>query len=81
MAQVGKMTATFAGQGPQQAELHEEEEEQPQLSVPVAIVTLVVSTVLVALCAEFMVCSVFLLLLVVVVVVVGANASCLGRLD
>lgn len=58
------MSATMAGQSAQQMQLQEskeeEEEEQPQLSVWVAVVTLVVSTVFVALCAEFMVCFGFL---------------------
>lgn len=58
IAQIGKMSATVAGHSAQQMPLHEEEEEeeQPQLSVVVAVTTLVISTVFVALCSEFMVC-------------------------
>lgn len=57
IAQIGKMTATMGGHSAQQMELYEEEEEgeQPQLSVIVAVATLIISTVFVALCAEFMV--------------------------
>jgi Ca2+:H+ antiporter len=56
LAQIGKMTATMGGQNAQQMELHEEDdEEQPQLSIWVAVLTLTISTVFVALCAEFMV--------------------------
>lgn len=59
LAQIGKMTATMGGQNAQQMQLHEEEddEEQPQLSMWVAVLTLAISTAFVALCAEFMVRS------------------------
>ncbi|PLB50371.1 putative sodium/calcium transporter [Aspergillus steynii IBT 23096] len=60
IAQIGKMTATMAGQNAQQMKLQDpdEEPEEPQLSVFVALLTLTISTVLVALCAEFMVNSI-----------------------
>ncbi|KAF7136702.1 hypothetical protein CNMCM5793_006020 [Aspergillus hiratsukae] len=59
LAQIGKMTATMGGQNAQQMQLHEEDdEEQPQLSMWVAVLTLTISTVFVALCAEFMVGSI-----------------------
>ena len=59
IAQIGKMTATMAGQNAQQMKLQDpdEEPEEPQLSIFVALLTLTISTVLVALCAEFMVRS------------------------
>jgi Ca2+:H+ antiporter len=58
LAQIGKMTATMGGQNAQQMQLHEEDdEEQPQLSIWVAFLTLAISTTFVALCAEFMVSS------------------------
>lgn len=57
IAQIGKMTATLAGQNAQQMQLQDpdEEEEEPQLSIWVAVLTLAIATALVALCAEFMV--------------------------
>lgn len=56
LAQIGKMTATMGGQNAQQMKIHEEDdEEQPQLSIWVAVLTLAISTTFVALCAEFMV--------------------------
>ncbi|GFF38968.1 vacuolar calcium ion transporter [Aspergillus udagawae] len=59
LAQIGKMTATMGGQNAQQMQLHEEDdEEQPQLSIWVAFLTLAISTTFVALCAEFMVGSI-----------------------
>ncbi|GIJ82607.1 hypothetical protein Asppvi_001116 [Aspergillus pseudoviridinutans] len=59
LAQIGKMTATMGGQNAQQMQLHEEDdEEQPQLSIWVAVLTLTISTTFVALCAEFMVGSI-----------------------
>ncbi|EAL87624.1 calcium-proton exchanger, putative [Aspergillus fumigatus A1163] len=60
LAQIGKMTATMGGQNAQQMKIHEEddEEEQPQLSIWVAVLTLAISTAFVALCAEFMVGSI-----------------------
>ncbi|GFF66724.1 vacuolar calcium ion transporter [Aspergillus lentulus] len=59
LAQIGKMTATMGGQNAQQMKIHEEDdEEQPQLSIWVAVLTLAISTTFVALCAEFMVGSI-----------------------
>ncbi|KAH8434879.1 hydrogen/calcium exchanger domain-containing protein [Aspergillus melleus] len=60
IAQIGKMSATMAGQNAQQMELQDpgDEPEEPQLSIFVALLTLTISTVLVALCAEFMVNSI-----------------------
>jgi Ca2+:H+ antiporter len=59
LAQIGKMTATMGGQNAQQMKIHEEDdEEQPQLSIWVAVLTLTISTTFVALCAEFMVGSI-----------------------
>ncbi|KAI9037327.1 hydrogen/calcium exchanger domain-containing protein [Aspergillus affinis] len=60
IAAIGKMTATMAGQNAQQMELKDpgDEPEEPQLSIFVALLTLTISTVLVALCAEFMVNSI-----------------------
>ncbi|PKX98463.1 putative sodium/calcium transporter [Aspergillus novofumigatus IBT 16806] len=56
---IGKMTATMGGQNAQQMKIHEEDdEEQPQLSIWVAVLTLAISTTFVALCAEFMVGSI-----------------------
>lgn len=57
IAQIGKMSASMAGEHAQNVKLQEpdDEEEEPQLSVLVAVLTLVISTVFVALCAEFMV--------------------------
>ncbi|CRG90611.1 Vacuolar calcium ion transporter [Talaromyces islandicus] len=56
LAAMGGLGASVSGK-PVQPELPEEEEdkEEPQLHFYVAILTLVISTVLVALCAEFMV--------------------------
>ncbi|OOF98648.1 hypothetical protein ASPCADRAFT_204432 [Aspergillus carbonarius ITEM 5010] len=60
IAQIGKMSASMAGEYAQKVELQEPEDdaEEPQLSVTVAVLTLVISTVFVALCAEFMVDSI-----------------------
>ncbi|KAJ6008076.1 hypothetical protein N7540_012052, partial [Penicillium herquei] len=61
IAQIGKMTVqTMGGEQAQQLQMKdpEDEEEQPQLSVTVAVLTLVISTALVAVCAEFMVDSI-----------------------
>ncbi|KAJ5703687.1 sodium/calcium transporter [Penicillium malachiteum] len=61
IAQIGKMSLqTMGGEPVQQLQMKdpEDEEEQPQLSVTVAILTLVISTALVAVCAEFMVDSI-----------------------
>lgn len=59
IAQIGKMSATLAGHNAQQMELNDpaDEPEEPQLHIWVAVLTLGISTALVALCAEFMVCS------------------------
>lgn len=62
IANIGKMTASLAGQNatdqmqtvdPRDEDDHQEE---PQLSIVVAVITLAVSTAFVALCAEFLVC-------------------------
>lgn len=59
IAQIGKMTATLAGQNAQQLELQDpNDEEEPQLTIWVAVLTLAISTALVALCAEYMVDSI-----------------------
>ena len=57
IAQIGKMSATMAGQNAQQMKLQDpdDEEEEPQLHLWVAFLTLAVSTALVGVCAEFMV--------------------------
>lgn len=57
-AAIGKTAATtMGGQNAHQVQMQDpdDEPEQPQLTVVVAIMTLVVSTALVAVCAEFMV--------------------------
>lgn len=61
LAQIGRMTAhTMGGQNAQQVQLQDpdDEPEQPQLMIWVALLTLGISTVLVAVCAEFMVDSI-----------------------
>ncbi|GES64393.1 sodium/calcium transporter [Aspergillus terreus] len=60
IAQIGKMSATLAGHNAQQMELNDpaDEPEEPQLHIWVAVLTLGISTALVALCAEFMVDSI-----------------------
>ncbi|KAJ5908881.1 hypothetical protein N7495_001563 [Penicillium taxi] len=61
IARIGGMSAkTVGGDTAQQLQLQEpdEEGEQPQLTVVVAVITLVISTALVAVCAEFMVDSI-----------------------
>lgn len=56
LAQIGRMGASLAGQNEQlQIVDPEDEAEEPQLHIWVAVFTLAASTVLVALCAEFMV--------------------------
>ena len=58
IAAIGKTAATMmGGQNAQQVQLQDpnDEPEQPQLTILVAILTLVASTALVAVCAEFMV--------------------------
>lgn len=59
IAQIAKMSAAMGGENAQQIELQDpdDEPEQPQLTVLVALLTLGISTALVAVCAEFMVCS------------------------
>lgn len=54
IAQIGKM---MAGPNAQQMQITdpEDEPEEPQLSIWVAILTLAISTALVALCSEYMV--------------------------
>lgn len=61
IAQIGKMSASMAGQNAHQMKLHDPEnddEEEPQLHIYVAFLTLAVSTALVAVCAEYMVNSI-----------------------
>lgn len=57
IAQIGKMSATIGRQNALQTEMQDPdgEPEQPQLSITVALLTLGISTALVAVCAEFMV--------------------------
>jgi Ca2+:H+ antiporter len=57
-AQIGRITAGMGGGDAQRYPLVEpaEEEEEPQLSLWVAMATLAASTALVAICAEAMVC-------------------------
>jgi Ca2+:H+ antiporter len=59
IAQIGKMTATpLVGQNPDHMQMEDldDEPEEPQLSITVAVLTLIISTAFVAACAEFMVC-------------------------
>lgn len=61
LAQVGRMSAhTMGGQNAQQVQMQDpdDEPEQPQLTLWVALLTLLLSTTLVAVCAEFMVDSI-----------------------
>ncbi|KAJ5476104.1 Sodium/calcium exchanger membrane region [Penicillium sp. IBT 31633x] len=61
IAQIGKMTAApLVGSSPDHMQMEdpEEEPEEPQLSVSTAIITLIISTAFVAVCAEFMVESI-----------------------
>ncbi|KAE8144692.1 sodium/calcium transporter [Aspergillus avenaceus] len=60
IAQIGKMSATMAGHNAQQLKLQDpdDEPEEPQLSIWVAVLTLAISTAFVALCAEYMVDSI-----------------------
>jgi Ca2+:H+ antiporter len=61
IAQIGKMTArTMGGSNAQEVNIQDDDDEaeQPQLSMLVALLTLGVSTALVAVCAEFMVDSI-----------------------
>ncbi|KAJ5174077.1 Sodium/calcium exchanger membrane region [Penicillium coprophilum] len=61
IAQIGKMTAVpLVGQNADhmQMEDNDDEPEEPQLSVVTAILTLIISTAFVAVCAEFMVDSI-----------------------
>ncbi|KAL4896216.1 sodium/calcium transporter [Aspergillus ambiguus] len=60
IAQIGKMSATLAGHNAQHMEIKDpgDEPEEPQLHIWVAVLTLAISTALVALCAEFMVDSI-----------------------
>lgn len=61
IAQIGKMSASMAGQNAQQMKLHnpdgDDEVEEPQLHIYIAFLTLAISTGLVAACAEYMVHS------------------------
>ena len=61
MAQMGaEMSATMGGPNVQENPMREpeEEKEEPQLSIWVAVLTLAISTALVAICAEFLVSSI-----------------------
>ncbi|KAI9926704.1 hypothetical protein ASPWEDRAFT_721268 [Aspergillus wentii DTO 134E9] len=60
IAQIGKMSASMAGQNAQELKLQDpdDEVEEPQLSIFVAFLTLAIATALVALCAEYMVNSI-----------------------
>ncbi|KAJ5972558.1 uncharacterized protein N7479_002476 [Penicillium vulpinum] len=61
IAQIGKMTATpMVGQNADHMQMEDPDDdtEKPQLSVMVAILTLIISTAFVATCAEFMVESI-----------------------
>ncbi|KAJ6189010.1 hypothetical protein N7519_003918 [Penicillium mononematosum] len=61
IAQIGKMTATpLVGQNPDHMQMEDldDEPEEPQLSITVAVLTLIISTAFVAACAEFMVESI-----------------------
>lgn len=61
IAQIGRMTArTMGGPNAQEVNIQDESDhpEQPQLSIYVALLTLGISTALVAVCAEFMVDSI-----------------------
>lgn len=51
--------ASMGGENAQQIQLQDPDDvpEQPQLTILVALLTLGISTALVAVCAEFMVCS------------------------
>ena len=59
IAQIGKMSAApLVGQNPDHMKMEDldDEPEEPQLSITVAVLTLIISTAFVAVCAEFMVC-------------------------
>ncbi|KKK24543.1 hypothetical protein AOCH_006063 [Aspergillus ochraceoroseus] len=58
IAQIGQMTGAMAGLHNAELQEPEDEPEEPQLSIFVAILTLAIATTFVALCAEFMVGSV-----------------------
>ncbi|KAL5338848.1 Sodium/calcium exchanger protein-domain-containing protein [Aspergillus crustosus] len=58
IAQIGHMSAAMAGSNQVTMQKPDDEEEEPQLHIWVAILTLTISTVFVALCAEFMVDSI-----------------------
>ncbi|CAG8102274.1 unnamed protein product [Penicillium nalgiovense] len=61
IAQIGKMTATpLVGQNSDHMQMEDldDEPEEPQLSITVAVLTLIISTAFVAACAEFMVESI-----------------------
>ncbi|KAL4885278.1 Sodium/calcium exchanger protein-domain-containing protein [Aspergillus karnatakaensis] len=58
IAQIGHMSAAMAGSNQVTMQNPDDEPEEPQLSIWVAIITLTISTVFVALCAEFMVDSI-----------------------
>ncbi|KAL4874104.1 hypothetical protein BDV12DRAFT_159065 [Aspergillus spectabilis] len=58
IAQIGHMSAAMAGSNQVAMQNPDDEPEEPQLHIWVAILTLTISTVFVALCAEFMVDSI-----------------------
>jgi Ca2+:H+ antiporter len=55
IAQIGHMSAAMAGSHQVSMQNPDDEAEEPQLSVFVAILTLCISTAFVGICAEFMV--------------------------
>ncbi|KAL4806405.1 Sodium/calcium exchanger protein-domain-containing protein [Aspergillus unguis] len=58
IAQIGHMSAALAGSNQVTMQNPDDEPEEPQLHIWVAVATLVISTVFVALCAEYMVNSI-----------------------
>ncbi|KAL1962902.1 hypothetical protein VTN77DRAFT_9080 [Rasamsonia byssochlamydoides] len=58
LAQIGMMSASLVNQNEEVMAEPEDETEEPQLHIAVAILTLAASTALVAVCAEFMVDSI-----------------------
>lgn len=55
IAQIGHMSAALAGANNEPVQDPDDEPEEPQLHIYVAIATLCISTALVGVCAEFMV--------------------------
>ncbi|KAL4927005.1 calcium/proton exchanger [Aspergillus undulatus] len=58
IAQIGHMSAALAGSNQPPMSNPDDEQEEPQLHIWVAVLTLAISTAFVALCAEFMVDSI-----------------------